>query len=134
MRQSNNQRLFTGAIPVPQLPRPAPTATLLPSLFERNVAVYRQLWRVMDRSQILLVLADCRCPLLHLPGSLVGYLRRFARRRVVVVLTKKDVVGEQVAREWKEWLEEGFKEEGLGWKVVATESYAKRERMEGQGE
>lgn len=130
---ADNQRLFTEAIPVPQLPKPRPTQTLLPSLFERNVAVYRQLWRVMDRSQILLVLADCRCPLLHLPNSLVGYLRRFARRRVVVVLTKKDVVGQEVAQQWKQWLEERFKEHELGWSVVCTESYAKKERLEGQG-
>lgn len=112
------------------LPRiTSPSQCLLPSLFERNVQVYRQLWRVIERSDLLLVLLDARCPLLHLPPSLETYLKRFASMRTILVLTKKDIVGEQVAAEWKSYLHDRY-----GWPVVVTESYQKEARQEGQGE
>lgn len=118
----------TGLVSADKLPQPGPTECLLPPLFERNVQVYRQLWRVSERSDILLVLVDARCPLLHLPPSLESHLRRFSRRKVVIVLTKKDVVGEKIANAWAEYLEQKYE-----WRVVATESYARLEKMEGQG-
>ncbi|CAO1632667.1 unnamed protein product [Jaminaea pallidilutea] len=129
MPSQESLRLFTEKIPVKDLPRPRADECLLPSLFERNVQVYRQLWRVMDRSQIVLVLLDSRCPLLHLPAALERYLQRFARRRVILVLTKKDIVGNEVAQGWKDYLESKYEE----WPVVASESYARLERLEGQG-
>lgn len=129
MPSPESLKLFTEKIPVKDLPRPRADECLLPSLFERNVQVYRQLWRVMDRSQIVLVLLDSRCPLLHLPAALERYLQRFARRRVILVLTKRDIVGNEVAQGWKDYLESKYEE----WPVVATESYARLERLEGQG-
>lgn len=121
--------LSSGVAEVKHLPRPRAEECLLPSMFERNVEVYRQLWRVMERSHLLLVLLDARCPLLHLPPSLVEHLRKYAAVKTILVLTKKDIVGEEVALAWKRWLEERF-----GWSVVVTESYRRQEKREGQGE
>lgn len=120
--------LSKGSMEVKHLPTPGPRECLLPSQFERNVEVYRQLWRVMERSDVLLVLLDSRCPLLHLPPSLAQYLQRYASMRTILVLTKKDLTGREVADFWKEWLEEKY-----GWPVVVTESYRKEAKMEGQG-
>ncbi|PWN19400.1 P-loop containing nucleoside triphosphate hydrolase protein [Microstroma glucosiphilum] len=113
---------------VKHLPQPKAEECLLPSMFERNVEVYRQLWRVMERSHLLLVLLDARCPLLHLPPSLVEHLRKYAAVKTILVLTKKDIVGEDVTMLWKRWLEEKF-----GWSVVVTEAYKRQEKREGQG-
>lgn len=121
--------LSSGVAEVKHLPRPKAEECLLPSMFERNVEVYRQLWRVMERSHLLLVLLDARCPLLHLPPSLVEHLRKYASVKTILVLTKKDIVGEEVAMAWKRWLEERF-----GWSVVVTEAYKRQEKREGQGE
>lgn len=101
---------------------------LLPCQFERNVQVYRQLWRVLERSHILLVLMDARCPLVHLPPSLESFLTRFANRRTILVLTKKDIVGDHIASQWQTYLQERYQ-----WEVVVTESYQKRTPNEGQG-
>jgi hypothetical protein len=121
--------LSSSVAEVKHLPRPKAEECLLPSMFERNVEVYRQLWRVMERSHLLLVLLDARCPLLHLPPSLVEHLRKYAAVKTILVLTKKDIVGEKVAMAWKRWLEERF-----GWSVVVTEAYKRQEKREGQGE
>ncbi|KDN36770.1 P-loop containing nucleoside triphosphate hydrolase protein [Tilletiaria anomala UBC 951] len=107
-------------------------AAVIPSLFERNLEVYQQLWRVVDRVQILLVLLDTRCPPIHLPPSLEDYLFRQGhtrRRRTVLVLTKVDLVTADVAAVWQAWLKQKYPQ----WQVVLTSSYVQREAHEGQG-
>lgn len=51
---------------------------------------------------------DARCPPIHYPPSLRDYLRTGIkpRKKVLLVLTKTDLVGPIVANKWKEWLEE----------------------------
>ncbi|SJX60632.1 related to GTP-binding protein [Sporisorium reilianum f. sp. reilianum] len=109
--------------------RPAPGTSVIGSLYERNIEVYRQLWRVCERSDLVCVLADARCPLLHLPPSLIGFLERYMRLKVIIVLTKADIVSHDIVEAWKVYLKQLYPR----WEVVATESYAKLERMEGQG-
>lgn len=109
--------------------RPSPGTSVIGSLYERNIEVYRQLWRVCERSDLVCVLADARCPLLHLPPSLIGFLERYMRLKVIIVLTKADIVPKQIVEAWRVYLKQLYPR----WEVVATESYAKLERMEGQG-
>ncbi|KAJ9476603.1 putative Large subunit GTPase 1 (putative) [Pseudozyma hubeiensis] len=109
--------------------RPSPGTSVIGSLYERNIEVYRQLWRVCERSDLVCVLADARCPLLHLPPSLIGFLERYMRLKVIIVLTKADIVPKEIVDAWKAYLKQLYPR----WEVVATESYAKLERMEGQG-
>lgn len=106
-----------------------PEKAVIPTLYERNLEVYRQLWRVVERSDIISVLLDVRCPLLHLPHSLKEYLMRFAKLKTILVLTKCDLVHEGIVESWKKYLEH----ENPTWKVVVTESYIRQERLEGQG-
>ena len=109
--------------------RPSPGTSVIGSLYERNIEVYRQLWRVCERSDLVCVLADARCPLLHLPPSLIGFLERYMRLKVIIVLTKADIVPKEIVDAWKTYLKQLYPR----WEVVSTESYAKLERMEGQG-
>jgi hypothetical protein len=44
--------------------------------FEHNIHVWRQLWRVVDISDILVLVADARHPLFHVPPSLYRQCRR----------------------------------------------------------
>lgn len=69
--------------------------------------VCRTRWRVTEISQIILILLDSRCPLLHLPPSLVSYLSspHIANRvRTILVLTKVDITGPIRADEWTRFL------------------------------
>ena len=99
-----------------------------PSVFERNLQVWRQLWRVGEQSNVILVLMDIRCPPVHFPASLRAYLRdlvglsddrnghdeqsgrskkpkhaQSGRKKVVLVLTKADLVEVERQREWVQW-------------------------------
>ncbi|GAA5986537.1 hypothetical protein JCM10908_003790 [Rhodotorula pacifica] len=125
-----------------------------PTFFERNLNVWRQLWRTTEASDILLVLIDVRFPLLHYPPSLRHYLRTLKPnpKPVVLVLTKTDLVPTWVAEAWKRYFEEeadlamsaaasaaGQTSAGAGERlnkieVVLMESYREKEmREETQG-
>ncbi|KAJ3829834.1 hypothetical protein EV361DRAFT_787324 [Lentinula raphanica] len=95
--------------------------------FERNLEVWRQLWRVTEISQIILVLLDSRCPLLHYPPSLAHFL---SNRRVILVLTKVDITGPSRVNAWIAYLRETFP----GLRVVQVQSYTvKKEGFYHQG-
>ncbi|KZO95953.1 P-loop containing nucleoside triphosphate hydrolase protein, partial [Calocera viscosa TUFC12733] len=93
-----------------------------PSYYEWNLEVWRQLWRVTELSDILLILLDARCPPLHYPPSLQVFLKQLRpARKLVLVLTKVDVVGHARAEEWAQWLRERYRGEGV--RVVMVEAY-----------
>ncbi len=58
------------------------------SFFEQNLEVWRQLWRVCEISEVLVVVADIRNPLIHLPPSFITYCRDDLKKPIVIVLTK----------------------------------------------
>ncbi|EMD41935.1 hypothetical protein CERSUDRAFT_129177 [Gelatoporia subvermispora B] len=97
-----------------------------PTSFERNLEVWRQLWRVTEISQILLILLDSRCPPLHFPPSLSAYLastpRLVNRTRTILVLTKVDICGPERAEAWTKYLLAKYP----GLKVVQVESYIEK--------
>ncbi|GAA6039125.1 hypothetical protein JCM8097_005338 [Rhodosporidiobolus ruineniae] len=99
------------------------------TFFERNLNVWRQLWRTVEQSEILCVLIDVRFPLLHYPPSLRHYLRTLKPAKpVVLVLTKTDLVPSAHAHAWKRWLENLEGPDGA--RVVLMESYREEERRE----
>ncbi|KAL5519146.1 hypothetical protein ACEPAH_829 [Sanghuangporus vaninii] len=101
-----------------------------PPLFERNLEVWRQLWRVIEICEVLLVLVDSRCPPLHYPASLNAYLLSYRPlRKVVFVLTKVDITGPKRSYLWKEYLRKTYP----SIRVVTVESYLKKDGGEGQG-
>ncbi|KAK2460105.1 hypothetical protein APHAL10511_007871 [Amanita phalloides] len=97
-----------------------------PSYFERNLEVWRQLWRVIEISQIILVLVDSRCPLLHYPPSLHDYLEK---RKLIFVLTKVDITGPVCVKAWTDFLRTQFPET----EVVQVESYTENKGIADQG-
>ncbi|KAF9015643.1 hypothetical protein BDQ17DRAFT_1386338 [Cyathus striatus] len=91
-----------------------------PTYFERNLEVWRQLWRVTEISQIILVLLDSRCPVLHYPPSLSAYL---SDRKVILVLTKVDITGPTRTQAWIEFLHKQYPD----MRIVQVESYIEKE-------
>lgn len=99
-----------------------------PSFFERNLQVWRQLWRVTEVSSILLILVDVRFPLIHYPPALAAYVKGLKDKKVILVLTKTDLVPRWLSQAWKTWFEE--REGPDGATVVLMESYREAERTE----
>ncbi|CEL53879.1 hypothetical protein RSOLAG1IB_06661 [Rhizoctonia solani AG-1 IB] len=103
-----------------------------PTYYERNIEVWRQLWRVCELSSILMVLLDARCPPLHYPPSLDAYIKSLRpARQVILVLTKVDIVGEECANAWSAWLKNRYGNSGV--QVVGVQSYEQVSYGEGQG-
>ena len=67
--------------------------------FEHNLEVWRQLWRVIEQSDVLLLTCDCRNPLFHISQSLVDECL-LLRKPVIIVLTKTDLVPAQHVHQW----------------------------------
>jgi hypothetical protein len=83
-------------------------------------------WRVVEISQIILVLLDSRCPLLHFPPSLADYL---SGKKAVFVLTKTDVPHISQLEAWMSY----FRERYPNIPVVRVESYVPKDGHDRQG-
>ncbi|WWC65102.1 uncharacterized protein I303_107716 [Kwoniella dejecticola CBS 10117] len=93
-----------------------------PTWFETNLEVWRQLWRVTETSNILLLLLDSRCPLLHCPPSLRSYLQNLkSHKEVILILTKSDLVDPAALEGWRDWVRSWWGQEGV--QVVSVRAY-----------
>ncbi|KAL8562995.1 hypothetical protein ACOMHN_004687 [Nucella lapillus] len=99
------------------------------SYFELNLETWRQLWRVIEISDILLLIADIRYPVVHLPPSLYRYLREELKREVVLVLNKVDMVPPPLVAAWRRYLLSLFPEAH----IVCFTSFPKRPEERGSG-
>jgi hypothetical protein len=86
--------------------------------FELNIEVWRQLWRVIERSDILALVVDIRLPRLNFPSSLYKLLLSYGKS-LVVVLNKVDLVSGDIVNAWKSW----FEREYIGVKVVCMSKH-----------
>lgn len=69
--------------------------------FEKNLEVWRQLWRVMERSDLICQLVDARNPLFYYSTDLEDYARELSPPKpMVVVVNKADYLSRAQQREW----------------------------------
>ncbi|OBZ88990.1 Guanine nucleotide-binding protein-like 1 [Choanephora cucurbitarum] len=80
------------------------------SWFERNLEVWRQLWRVLEISDVIVLVMDIRNPLLHFPRSLYHYVTQTLKRKMIGVFNKVDLVAEFTVFAWRKYFEEQFPE------------------------
>ncbi|KAG3035674.1 hypothetical protein JG687_00003057 [Phytophthora cactorum] len=72
--------------------------------FEHNIEVWRELWRVTERATHVVVVADVRNPLLHIPASVYDLVTKELKKPMVVVLNKVDLIPTAVVQLWKRYL------------------------------
>ncbi|KAH9499001.1 Guanine nucleotide-binding-like protein 1 [Bulinus truncatus] len=78
------------------------------SFFELNLETWRQLWRVLEISDVLLIIADIRYPALHIPPSLIKHIQKELHKQVIIILNKVDFVPPVLALAWKRYLHNRF--------------------------
>ena len=83
---------------------------LMASPFEHNLDVWRQLWRTLEQSDVILLVVDIRNPLLHIPPSLVDDVVNNHKKKMIVVLTKIDLVSNSYTQKWIHYLRIKFPE------------------------
>ena len=93
--------------------------------FEKNLEVWRQLWRVIERSDIVVQVIDVRNPLLFRCSDLERYVAEVdPRKKCVLVLNKSDLLPASFRLRWREFFRR------LNVIVVFWSAHAERTRQE----
>lgn len=70
------------------------------SHFELNLETWRQLWRVTEMADIVLLVADIRHPVFHFPPALYDHVTRELKKDFVIVLNKADLIEAPLVLAW----------------------------------
>lgn len=77
------------------------------SYFELNLETWRQLWRVIEMSDILLVIVDVRFP--AFPPSLYDFVNSdTTQKHIILIINKVDLIPAGLALAWKDYFENKF--------------------------
>ncbi|KAH8821605.1 hypothetical protein F5884DRAFT_95044 [Xylogone sp. PMI_703] len=80
---------------------------LLMTPFERNLEVWRQLWRVIERSDLVVQIVDARNPLLFRSEDLERYVKDVdPRKENLLLVNKADMLTSKQRKIWAEYFEE----------------------------
>ncbi|NXK92821.1 LSG1 GTPase, partial [Formicarius rufipectus] len=95
--------------------------------FERNLEFWRQLWRVIERSDIVVQIVDARNPLLFRCQDLESYVKEVSNNKEnMILINKADLLSEEQRAAWAQF----FEKEGV--KVVFWSALAECQRLSGE--
>uniref|UniRef100_A0A6I8PW06 Large subunit GTPase 1 homolog n=1 Tax=Xenopus tropicalis TaxID=8364 RepID=A0A6I8PW06_XENTR len=96
--------------------------------FERNLDFWRQLWRVIERSDVVVQIVDARNPLLFRCQDLECYVKEIDKdKENIILINKADLLTAQQRQSWAEF----FEKEGV--KVVFWSALAEGQRLTAEG-
>lgn len=79
---------------------------LLLTPFEKNLEFWRQLWRVVERSDIVIQIVDARNPLLFRCEDLEKYVKEVSENKInMILINKADFLTEEQRQQWAEYFE-----------------------------
>ncbi|XP_049586296.1 guanine nucleotide-binding protein-like 1 isoform X1 [Syngnathus scovelli] len=78
------------------------------SHFEHNLETWRQLWRVLEMSDVVLLIVDIRHPVLQFPPEVYRYITGELKKHMVLVLNKVDLCPPPLAIAWKHYMTSQF--------------------------
>lgn len=91
---------------------------LLMTPFERNLEVWRQLWRVIERSDLVVQIVDARNPLLFRSEDLERYVKHVnSRKENLLLVNKADMLTLEQRRAWADY----FEAAGISYKFFSAE-------------
>jgi large subunit GTPase 1 len=80
---------------------------LLMTPFERNIEVWRQLWRVIERSDLVVQIVDARNPLLFRSADLENYVKDVdPKKENLLLINKADMLTQKQRKAWASHLKE----------------------------
>lgn len=95
--------------------------------FERNLDFWRQLWRVIERSDVVVQIVDARNPLLFRCPDLEKYVKEVSVHKVnMLLLNKADLLSREQRRAWARY----FQKEGI--RAVFWSALAEAQRLEAE--
>lgn len=78
------------------------------SHYEHNLETWRQLWRVLEMSDVFLLIVDIRHPVLQFPPALYHYITDKLHKQVILVLNKVDLCPPPLVIAWKHYIMSQF--------------------------
>jgi len=102
---------------------------MLMTPFERNLEVWRQLWRVIERSDLVVQIVDARNPLLFRCVDLEKYVQEVdPKKRNLLLVNKADMMAVEQRKAWADC----FEREGVSYRFFSA--VLARESLEAQEE
>lgn len=99
---------------------------LLLTPFERNIEVWRQLWRVIERSDLVVQIVDARNPLMFRSEDLERYVKEVdVKKNNLLLVNKADMMTEEQRLQWADY----FIEKGINYKFFSA--HLAKELIEG---
>ena len=90
---------------------------LLMTPFERNLEVWRQLWRVIERSDLVVQIVDARNPLLFRSEDLERYVKDVdPRKENLLLVNKADMLTQEQRQVWADY----FEDAGISYKFFSA--------------
>ncbi|CAN8294989.1 unnamed protein product [Cochlearia groenlandica] len=72
--------------------------------FEKNLDIWRQLWRVLERSDLIVMVVDARDPLFYRCPDLEAYAREIdEHKKIMLLVNKADLLPPDVREKWAEY-------------------------------
>ncbi len=71
--------------------------------FEKNIEVWRQLWRVVERADVVVQIVDARNPLMYYCEDLVRWVTEEMGRAHTLVLNKADLLSKDMISRWEKY-------------------------------
>ncbi|KAF3309009.1 hypothetical protein TWF173_011519 [Orbilia oligospora] len=103
---------------------------LLLTPFERNLEVWRQLWRVIERSDLVVQIVDARNPLHFRSEDLENYVKEIDDdKKNLLLVNKADMMTQKQRLQWADY----FDKEGVDYKFFSA-ALAKESNEEGDSE
>ena len=90
---------------------------LLMTPFERNIEVWRQLWRVIERSDLVVQIVDARNPLLFRCEDLEKCVKEVdPKKKNLLLINKSDMLTDEMREQWAAY----FEEKGINYKFFSA--------------
>lgn len=100
---------------------------LLMTPFERNLEVWRQLWRVIERSDLIVQIVDARNPLQFRSEDLENYVKEIdPRKKNLLLVNKADMLTLKQREAWAEY----FEKHNINFRFFSA--HLAKEKMEAQ--
>ena len=75
--------------------------------FEKNIEVWRQLWRVIEKSDLLLQIVDARNPFFFYSEDLEKYINEVdENKEFILCINKADYLSEELILHWNQYFNE----------------------------
>lgn len=92
--------------------------------FEKNLEVWRQLWRVMERCSCIVQLVDARNPLFYLSSDLRSYAVEELGKPMLLLVNKSDYLSPAQRKEWHQYFEK------QGWNHIFFSAHQEQEKLD----